>query len=57
MDTPTEKERLRHAKMCGTASGIKGLVNADRAKLEELRTTWPEMAERIDRICELVDWG
>lgn len=57
VDTPTSKERVRHAQMCGCASGIKGLAAADPAKLEALRASWPEMAARIDRIIELVDWG
>ena len=54
---PTSKERVRHAQLSGAASGLKGLLNADRERLEELRATWPELAERLDRVCDLVDWG
>ena len=54
---PTSKERIRHAQLSGVASGLKGLLNGDRERFEELRATWPELAERLDRVVELVDWG
>ncbi len=56
-DTPTAKERLRQAQLSGATSGLKGLLNGDPERFEELRATWPELAERLDRISELVDWG
>ena len=56
-DTLTSLERIRHARMMGCASGVKGLLGNSPECFDELRATWPELAERVDRICELVDWA
>ena len=54
---PTSKERIRYAQPSGEASGLKGLLNGNSERFEELCETRPDVAERLDRICELVDRG
>lgn len=52
-----DPERIRNAQLAGAASGLRDLTRSEPQRYNELSATWPELAERLDRICELVDWG
>ena len=52
---PLDRERLRHAKLMGAASGMKGVVHADVERAERLRVDWPELWERVV-VTALIDW-
>lgn len=52
---PLDREWLRHAKLMGAASGMKGVVHADVERAERLRVDWPELWERVV-VTALIDW-
>ncbi len=54
--TTLDQERLRHARMMGAASGMKGIVQADTDRAEQLRAEWPELWERVEQVTDLIDW-
>ena len=56
MTAPPEHERVRHAKMIGAASGMKGVVQGDMLRAERLRADWPELWERVEQVTDLIDW-
>lgn len=56
MTRHVDAERLRYAQLSGAASGLRGLMRNEPDRVTDIRATWPELAERLDRICELVDW-
>jgi hypothetical protein len=53
---PTDYERVQHAKLYGTASGILGEIRtADPALRAKHRRDWPRLWERIDDLVRLVE--
>jgi hypothetical protein len=54
--TTLDQERLRHARMMGAASGMKGIVQANTGRAEQLRADWPELWERVEQVTDLIDW-
>ncbi len=54
--TTSRPERIRHAQMVGALATIRDAVMLDgRGRLERLRESWPELAERIESAVVLVD--
>jgi hypothetical protein len=51
-----DRDRIRHAKLIGAAHRLRDLTITDPAAFAELRQAWPDIAERIERVAELVDW-
>lgn len=56
--TALEHERLRHAKVIGTANGIRGAIRNgnDPDREARHRAEWPDLWERIDALCEFIRW-
>jgi len=52
-----DQERIRHAQLSGAVHAIRDQVRLDQhRRLEQLRTLWPELAERIEAAVTLIDW-
>ena len=51
-----DRDRVRRAKLIGSAHRLRDLTIVEPEAYESLRQAWPEITERIDRVCELVDW-
>jgi hypothetical protein len=51
-----DRDRVRQAKLTGAAARLRDLAITQPAAYRDLRSAWPEIAERIDRLIELVDW-
>ncbi|UDY34023.1 hypothetical protein [Dermatobacter hominis] len=47
--------RVRSAQLTGAATALRDLQRRAPNRFAELRLEWPELADRIDRIIELVD--
>ena len=58
MSTPIDRERLRHAKLFGAANGARGAIRNgnDPDREARCRAEWPELWDRIDALCEFIDW-
>ena len=54
--TAWDQERLRHARMMGAASGMKGVVDKDLERATLMRAAWPELWERVEQVTSLIDW-
>jgi hypothetical protein len=52
-----DRERVLSAKVIGAACRLRDLTLTRPDAYAELRSSWPELAERIDRLAELVDWN
>jgi hypothetical protein len=51
-----DRDRVHQAKITGAAARLRDLVITQPDAYSDLRTAWPGIAERIDRLTELVAW-
>jgi hypothetical protein len=51
-----DRDRIRQAKLTGAAARLRDLAITQPSAFNNLRSSWPEIAQRIDRLIELVDW-
>ena len=47
---------MRQAKLTGAAARLRDLATTNPEAFEELRRVWPEIAEQLGYVVELVDW-
>ena len=52
----TDRERVSQAKLTGAAARLRDLATTNPQAFEELRRVWPEIAEQLGYVVELVDW-
>ena len=51
-----DRERVRQANLTGAAARLRDLAMTNPEAFEELRRVWPEMADQLGYVVELVDW-
>jgi hypothetical protein len=51
-----DQDRIRQAKLTGATARLRDLTLISPDAYRDLRRVWPEIADQIDRLIELVAW-